>query len=81
MQDTKEYYLQEFCLFDGESDLTFNIIDLNTDKMVITLAVSHLGKISVIESDLLRDKENNLYFNYGVDKTPIKVEDFEKLDN
>lgn len=79
--DTKEYYLQEFTLFDGENNLTFNIIDICIDKMAITLAKTHLGKISIIECDLKRDEEGDLYFNYGVDKTPIKVDDFEKIED
>lgn len=70
-------YLKEFQFFNGEYDVTFNIVDINTDKMVITLAVTNLGKISVIEYDLLRDKENNLYFQYGCEHSKIDIDDFE----
>ncbi len=40
-------YLKEFQFFNGEYDITFNIVDINTEKMIITLAVTNQGKISV----------------------------------
>ena len=67
-EEDRNYYLQEFTYFDGESDITFNIIDINTEKQIITLAVTHLGKISIIEYDLKRDEKQGLYFQYGVEK-------------
>lgn len=30
--EIKNYYLKEFSLFDGECDVTFNILDVDTDK-------------------------------------------------
>ena len=44
-EEIKNYYLKEFSLFDGEYDVTFNILDVNTDKMAITVAVTKAGKI------------------------------------
>ena len=75
--EEKNYYLQEFSLYDGECFITFNILDVNTDKMVITLAVTDRGKISVIELDLKQDKDQRLYFQFGVDQNKIEVDDFE----
>ena len=43
-KEIKNYYLQEFSLFDGEYDVTFNILDVNTDKMTITVAVTKEGR-------------------------------------
>ena len=43
--------------------------------MIITLAVSNQGKVSVIEYDLFRDKENNIFFEYGCEHTKIDIED------
>jgi len=65
--ELKNYYLKEFSLYDGEFDITFNIIDVNSEKSTITVAISKAGKISVQEFDLRLDKDNNLYFFYGVD--------------
>ena len=77
----QNYYLKEFCYFDGENDITFNILDVNTDKMTITLAVTNQGKIYVTEQDLQLDKNQELYFEFGVDYTKIKVNDFETVED
>ena len=74
-------YLNEFQFFNGEYDITFNIVDINTEKMIIKVAVSDLGKISVIEYDLKRDKDNNLYFEYGCQFEKISIDDFEHIED
>ena len=74
-------YLNEFQFFNGEYDITFNIVDINTEKMIIKVAVSNLGKISVIEYDLKRDNENNLYFEYGCQFDKISIDDFEHIED
>ena len=79
--EIKNYYLKEFSLFDGEYDVTFNILDVNTDKMTITVAITKAGKISVIEYDLKRDREQDLYFQYGIDNTQVNVNDFETIND
>ena len=80
-EEVRSYYLKEFSLFDGENDIIFNILDVSTEKMVITVAVTKMGKIFVTEYDLKLDKENNLYFQYGVEFTKINVEDFETISD
>lgn len=80
-EEIKNYYLKEFSLFDGEFDIIFNILDINVEKMIITVAVTKAGKIFVAEYDLKLDKENNLYFQYGVEYTKVNVEDFEKIED
>ena len=75
--ETKNYYLKEFQYFDGENDITFNIVDINTEKMVINIAVSKTGKISVIEYDLKQDKNGEFYFEYGICNQKIEINDFE----
>ena len=73
----KKYYLSEFRLYDGEVFVTFNIVDINTDKNEITVAVSNRGRISVTTYDLLTDNNGSFYFEYGVDYENINVNDFE----
>ncbi|MBR6778743.1 MAG: hypothetical protein IKM43_01135 [Clostridia bacterium] len=73
-------YLKEFQFYNGEYDITLNIVDINTDKMIINLAVSNLGKISVIEYDLKRDKDNNLYIEFGCENSKIEIDDFEEIN-
>ena len=79
--EIRNYYLKEFSLFDGEYDVTFNILDVNTDKMTITVAITKAGKISVIVYDLKRDREQDLYFQYGVENTQVNVNDFETIND
>lgn len=79
--EIKNYYLKEFSLFDGEYDVTFNILDVNTDKMTITVAITRAEKISVIEYDLKRDREQDLYFQYGIENTQVNVNDFETIND
>ena len=74
-------YLNEFQFFNGEHDITFNIVDINTEKMTIKVAVSNLGKISVTAYDLKRDKDNNLYFEYGCQFDKISIDDFEHIED
>lgn len=73
-------YLKEFQFYNGEYDITLNIVDINTDKMIINLAVSNLGKISVIEYDLKRDTDNNLYIEFGCENSRIEIDDFEEIN-
>ena len=79
--ENQNYYLKEFQYFDGYTEIIFNIADINFDKMTITLAITNQGKISVIEYDLKRDKENNLYFEYGCQYEKIAVDDFENIED
>ncbi len=77
----ERFYLSEFRFFNGENYVTFNILNINTDKMVINVAVTNLGKISVIEYDLKRDKLENLYFEYGCLLDKIYIDDFAHIKN
>ena len=79
--ENQNYYLKEFQYFDGYTEIIFNIVDINFEKMTITLAITNQGKISVIEYDLKRDKENNLYFEYGYQNEKIAVDDFETIND
>lgn len=79
IQDTRNYYLKEFQYFDGEYDITFNIVDINFEKKTIKVAVTNRGKISVIEYDLIQDKNGDFYFTYGCMFDKIEVNDFETI--
>ncbi len=75
----KQYQLSEFKFFDGEENITFNLIDINTEKREITVAISNRGKITVQTFDLLEDC-GRLYFEYGVTYDRIDLEDFEEVE-
>lgn len=75
----KKYYLSEFQLFDGEEFITFNIVDINTERKEITVAVTNRGKISVITYNLLLDGDR-FYFEYGVYDEEVDIEDFDNME-
>ena len=64
----KQYQLSEFQFYDGEEFITFNLIDINTEKKEITVAVTDRGRISVHTFDL------------GVGFNQIDLDDFEEVN-
>lgn len=79
-ENERKFYLSEFSYFDGEYDVTFNIIDVNFDRQTITVAITRTGRISQDSFDLLRDKDGKLYFEYGLFyENKIALDDFEQI--
>ena len=79
--ENEKFYLNEFTYFDGEYDITFNIVDVNFDRRTITVAISRCGRISQDTFDLLCDKNGNLYFEYGMFyENKIVLDDFTEVD-
>ena len=77
----RKYYLSKFSCFDGEYDITFNIIDIDFLRQTITVAISRCGKITQDTFDLIRDNAGNLYFEYGkFYENKISLDDFEEVD-
>lgn len=79
--DSRNYYLKELQYFDGEYDITFNIVDIDFDKRSIHVAVTDRGKISVCEYDLRQDDKGDLYFTYGCQYDKIQINDFETIND
>ena len=77
----KKYYLKEFTFFDGENYITFNITEIDFENKTIEVTISNQGKISVIEYNLTKDKNGNLYFIYGIDRNEIAIDNFEKIED
>ena len=75
----KRYYLSEFELYDGEEFITFNIVGIDAAKNEIQIAVTNRGKISVITYDLLTNKNDRLYFEYGAMFEHVHLDDFEEV--
>ena len=69
----------EYNYFDGEYFHTLNLVGLNQDSMVATVAVTYAGGISVKDFDLLQD-ESGLYCEYGPLLVIIHIEDFEIVE-
>jgi len=75
----QNYYLREYALWNGENFITFNIVYLDTERNVITVAVTDTGKIVLSEYDVLSDLNGKLYFEYGAQYTKIYLNDFEEI--
>lgn len=79
-ENKRKYYLSEFSYFDGEYDITSNIIDVDFLRQTITVVISRCGKITQDTFDLIRDNAGNLYFEYGkFYENKISLNDFEEV--
>lgn len=76
--DYRTYYLREFQLYDGEVEITFNIVAIDTIKEEITVAVSNRGRISILTYDLLKN-DKGYFFEYGIYYEKININDFEEV--
>ena len=75
-----KFYMKELEYFDGESYITFNIVELNKEKQEIYVAVTRQGKISITNYSLYKDK-NGWYFEYGCSFEKIRLTDFQEIEN
>lgn len=78
LTEFRKYYLSEFELYDGEAFITFNIVGIDLDKKEIQVAVTDRGRISVVTYDLMTDKNDRLYFEYGVMYERVYPDEFEE---
>lgn len=74
-----ENYMKEFQHFDGDHNITFNLIEVNTDNCTVTVAISNQGKLTQ-ETVELREENGWLYFEYGVMNEKIFIDDFEDVE-
>ncbi len=80
-ENERKFYLSEFSYFDGEYDVTFNIVDVDFYRQTITVVISRCGKITQDTFDLIRDNDGKLYFEYGrFYENKISLNDFEEID-
>lgn len=80
-ENERKFYLSEFSYFDGEFDVTFNIVDVDFNRQTVTVAITRVGRISQDTFDLLRNDKGNLYFEYGLFyENKISLNDFEEID-
>lgn len=73
-----KYYMKEYRHFNGDYNVIFNLIEVNTDNDTVTVIVNNLGKITQRTFEL---KEENgwLYFEYGVMNEQIFIDDFVRI--
>ena len=71
--------MKEYQHFDGENYITFDIVDINDNETEVYVAVTNLGKISLVTYQLWEDADG-LYFLYGPCEDEIHLNDFEEVD-
>ena len=67
--------MPEYDYFNGENNITFDLLEIDDDKREVTVAVSNMGRISVKTFDLLFDG-NRRYFEYGCSYAKIHIDEF-----
>ena len=70
-----EYYMKEYYHFNGDYNIIFNLIEVNTENMTATVAINNLGKLTQ-ETVELRGENDNPYFEYGVMNDKIYIDEF-----
>ncbi len=73
-----EYFMKEYWHFNGDYNVIFNLIEVNTENMTVTVAINNFGKISQ-HTDELREQNGRLYFEYGVMNDKIYIDEFETV--
>lgn len=71
--------MKEYQHFDGENYITFDIVDVNDNETEVYVAVTNLGKISLVTYQLWEDADG-LYFLYGPCEDEIHLNDFEEVN-
>ena len=74
-----EYYMKEYWHFNGDYNIIFNLIEVNTENMTVTVAINNFGKLSQ-QTNELREQNGKLYFEYGVMNDKIFIDDFEDVE-
>ena len=72
---TNEYYMKEYWHFNGDYNIIFNLIEVNTESMTATVAINNLGKLTQ-QTVELRKETDAPYFEYGMMNDKIFIDDF-----
>ena len=67
--------MPEFDYFNGENNITFDLLEIDDEKHEVVIAITNSGKISVRTFDLYFDG-NRRYFEYGCLYTKIYIDEF-----
>ena len=74
-----EHFMKEYWHFNGDYNIIFNLIEVNTENMTVTIAINNFGKLSQ-QTEELREQNGKLYFEYGVMNEKIFIDDFENVE-
>lgn len=67
---------KELEYYDGECFITFDLLNVSSEKQEAEVAVSNRGKISVLAYDLFRDANGDFYFEYENAYNKIYLKNF-----
>ena len=67
--------MPEYEYFNGENNVTFDLLEIDDEKHEVVVAISNLGKISVHTFDLYFDGKRR-YFEYGCLYAKIYIDEF-----
>ena len=74
-----EYYMKEYWHFNGDYNIIFNLIEVNTESMSAMVAINNLGKLTQ-QTVELRKENDALYFEYGILNDKIFIGDFVSIE-
>ena len=74
-----EHFMKEYWHFNGDYNVIFNLIEVNTENMTVAVAINNFGKLSQ-QTNELREKNGRLYFEYDVMNDKIFIDDFEDIE-
>ena len=74
-----KYDMKEYRHFNGDYTVIFNLIEVNTENMTVTVAINNLGKLTQ-QTVELRGERDKPYFEYGVMNDKIFIDDFESVE-
>ena len=74
----------EYDFFDGDHFITLDIVEIDDDNNTVLVAISNQGRITLDTFDLSEDKAldevcENRYFEFGLYRNRIYINDFELL--
>jgi|GEM_PF-1373718 len=75
----KDRFMNEHIHHDGENFITFNIVEINTVKSEILVAVSNIGHINPKAFDLFLSSKG-YYFEYGIMLDKIYLDNFINME-
>ena len=81
-QETKLKVVPAYYIYDGEEFINFYLLDVDTEKMVVKLAIENRGNIFETEHNLFIDKKElclcfEIVLQYGIYYAKVKLQDFE----
>lgn len=81
--EIRNYLLfSEFEMSDVDYDVTFDIVDIDFWYETVTVAITDSGKISQDTFQLMKDKGDRYYFEYGrFYEKKVYIDDFNKYED